>query len=188
VIYDTDRVVQPAIEPLSIEQAKAMARIDHSMNDLVLPIWIKAARESAEHETGSCLITQTRRAELFDWPGDEDLFKVHPVQSVELSYWNGSSWTLVLAGPMAIRTPAGVRVARLLSSAYPSLPAWSGSRVRVDFVAGWGSTAADVPATALLYIGAMCAYWNTHPQAASELRIAESPFLARLLDPLRTFY
>jgi len=182
-----DVVTPPALEPLDVATAKVWARIDTPAFDATIPMMITAARQHAEHELGSRLITQTLRAQLEDWPAATQLFRLHPVQSIAVTYWNGAAW---VAGPAVVvgRGGLGENYVRLPSGAY--FPAWTstgGAVVRVDFVVGYGDTPESVPQSIRQFIAAHVAYWVRNPEAAVEMQMIPSPFLSSLLDPFRTY-
>ena len=61
-------ITPPAIEPISLVEAKLQAKVDHSDLDTLITVFIKSAREAAEHELGRALITQTWRLTLDEFP------------------------------------------------------------------------------------------------------------------------
>ena len=183
------RLIAPPVEPvLTVQEAKAWARVDHSGDDWRIPMMVEAATLHAEHEAGLRLITQTWREDLRDWPLSDQTFAQHPVQSVALRYYDGALWNaLDPATAVALRTPTGVVVQRAIAGSYPGLTSYPGSRVQLDFVVGYGDTSASVPAPFKVFIAAHVAYWIRNVEAAHELKQVESVFLSRLLDPFRTF-
>lgn len=181
-------VAAPAVEPLSLVEAKAWARIDSTSFDPTLPMMIATAREIAEHEVGSKLITQTWRWSLTDWPDALELVKLHPVQDVALSYWDGSAWTVLdPVNATVVISDAGVSVQRTIGGAWGSLVETVGPRVRVDFNVGFGDDPTDVPAGIRQFIAAHVAFWVRNPEAAVEMAMLPNPFLRRLIDPFRRF-
>lgn len=177
----------PTIEPLDLATAKLWARIDGTAFDALIAGMIVAARQIAEQETGARLITQTWRAELDDWPGFDDPFALFPVQSVGLSYWDGSAWATLAGQAVSVRDRFGVYVRQTVGGAYAPLVTTTGPRVRVDFTVGYGDTAEDVPQAIRQFIAAHVAYWIRNPEAALDRTMVQSPFLSGLLDPFRTF-
>jgi uncharacterized phiE125 gp8 family phage protein len=180
-------VTPPAQEPLDLATAKLWARIDGTALDPLIPGMIVAARQIAEQETGARLITQTWRQELDDWPAFLDTFALFPVQSVDLSYWNGSAWTALAGQAVSVRDKFGVHVRQTVGGAYAPLVATTGPRVRADFVVGYGDDATDVPQAIRQFIAAHVAYWVRNPEAALDRAMSPSPFLSALLDPFRTY-
>ncbi|EKF19777.1 hypothetical protein NA2_05533 [Nitratireductor pacificus pht-3B] len=72
------RTVDPAVEPVTLVEAKAHLRIAHAGEDELLNGLIRAAREEVETTTGSALINQSWRMVLDDWPRDALLLLRRP--------------------------------------------------------------------------------------------------------------
>jgi uncharacterized phiE125 gp8 family phage protein len=58
----------PAIEPLSLDEAKAFLRVEHSDDDQVISALIAGARTHVETQSQVALITQGWRIVLDCWP------------------------------------------------------------------------------------------------------------------------
>jgi len=67
----------PAVEPVSLVEAKAFLRVEHDDDDDIITALIAAARSHVEAQTRRALITQTWRLVRDAWPGDGRL-KVAP--------------------------------------------------------------------------------------------------------------
>lgn len=63
-----DLVAGPASEPITVAEAKAHAKIEHSAEDALITRLITAARQRVEKATGRALITQEWSATLPRWP------------------------------------------------------------------------------------------------------------------------
>lgn len=137
------QTVAPAAEPVTLAEAKLALRIDDSRFDTLLPGYITAARERAEHETGRVFMPQTWQLLLEDWP-DELLLTRSPVAAVSLvEYHNGTAWTTVngsLYVVLAQRYGAEVRPA--YGTSWPTLGSIEGYRVRVTHTAGYANAGA----------------------------------------------
>jgi uncharacterized phiE125 gp8 family phage protein len=135
----------PALEPLSLAEAKRVLRIDHGDDDAIVQSLIKAARQRIEGRTGRALITQTWRIVMDAWPwGGRVALPVMPAQAVTaVRVFDG------LGGAQSFTPP----VYRLLPGTEPplldasSLPAPGKARdgIEIDITAGYGAAAADVP-------------------------------------------
>ena len=178
----------PAEEPVTLAQAKLAARVDGTEWDALIPGLIKSARQVAEQETHRCLIAQTWRAELADWPASTDVLPVAPATAVAVSYWNGSAWTTLAGSAFAWAADGGgVVLAPALNTSWPTLADVAiGPRVRVDVTAGVAN-AALVDECAKLYITAHVAAWLRNPEAVTSQRLEAVPLLGGLLDPLRVY-
>ena len=77
------RTVEPAVEPITLAEAKAHLRIAHDSEDDLLSGLIRAARQEVEQATGSALIEQSWRLVLDAWPeGNVVQLKRSPVRQV----------------------------------------------------------------------------------------------------------
>jgi len=156
----------PALEPVTLAEAKAHARIETTADDALVTALIVAARQAAEQATGRALIHQAWRLTLDRWPG------------APLAWWDGvhegaviegAAPVLAMARPplasvTAIRvfaaddTPATVAPAvyRVDAAGIPGrihlregqswpLPGRSRGGIEIDYLAGHGPAAADVP-------------------------------------------
>lgn len=62
------RIAGPAVEPITLSEAKAHLRVTDTVEDALISNLIKAAREEVEQATGLALITQEWRLYLDSWP------------------------------------------------------------------------------------------------------------------------
>lgn len=79
-------VTPPAVEPLTVDQAKLRAGLDWiggDARDALMTDFIKAARSKVERDTGLALLTQTRDIYLDGLPGYSDRIRL-PAQSMPL--------------------------------------------------------------------------------------------------------
>lgn len=122
------RIVNPEVEPLTVEEVKEHLRIDGNEEDALLNGMITAARQLAEEETGRAFITQTWEATF--WEQSNRIRLPRPeIQTVE-------SVTNHEGKPLNYRLKG-----RVLVLAYPA------REVTVRWVAGYGPNPADVPYT-----------------------------------------
>lgn len=174
----------PAVEPVTLEEAKIAARIDGSTAfDALVPGLIRAARETAEQETGRQFMAQTHRTELADWPASSDIISVHQATAAAVSYWTGSAWATLAGSAYEFGAVGnGTALAPALGTAWPTLgDKVVGPRVRIDLTAGT-TDAADVPECVKLYIKACVAYAIDNPSDPAPPRS-----LASLLDSARVY-
>jgi len=182
----------PSAEPISLADAKAHLRVDADGEDALIGLLIGSARQAAEHQLGRALIAQTWELVLDAFPAAEieiPAAGVSAITSVKYLDSTGAEQTLDSAAYVldAESTPA-----YLLPAAGYSWPSTADAvnTVRVRFTAGFGATAADVPAAIrhwmLLHIGS--GYANRESVAAG-VSVAELPgrYHASLLDPYRVY-
>lgn len=65
----TYRKTAPAIEPVTVTEAKSWCRVDQSDDDLIFQFLIGTAREFVESHIGRALISTTFEYRLDEWPG-----------------------------------------------------------------------------------------------------------------------
>lgn len=140
-------VTAPAAEPISLAEAKAQVRVDHSDSDSDLAMLISSARYHAEETTRRAFITQTLKMTLDGFPGEIRLPRnpVHSITSIKYLDTNGDQQALDSA---AYRLDNQSIVARLTPSygySWPSTYATTNA-VEITFVAGYGDASSDVPA------------------------------------------
>jgi hypothetical protein len=174
-------VTSPAIEPLTLEEAKAWMRVDTTADDVVITSLIAQARSEVEQRTTLRLLTQTLRLDLDAWPADPApdtwwdgvregpisllsnprpiSLPVGPIQSVT------SVQTLDETGATTAFTgwylaDAGTRFARIILKANTPPPAIlrSAGGLRVTFVAGWTDKAL-IDARVVRAVWNLVGYW-----------------------------
>ena len=152
-------LLPPAVEPVTLAEAKAHLRLDAGDEDALLSGLIRAARLHLESLTGLCLISRPMRLYLDDWPETRVIpIARGPVQSIE-------GVTVYDAAGMPVEVDASgyvldgaARPARLVLPGRPAT-ARALNGIEIDFTAGFGETGADVPDTLkralLLHVAAM---------------------------------
>jgi uncharacterized phiE125 gp8 family phage protein len=144
-----ERVSGPAVEPLSLDEAKLHLRLEGGEEDALVAALIKATREMAERHTGRALITQGLRLWLDRWPcGRRSIDLPRPplasVASVTVYDADDSPSPVEPAAWLAdrIATPG-----RLVLRAGVTAPV-SGrvaNGIAIDYEAGYGPAGTDVP-------------------------------------------
>lgn len=147
-------VTPPTVAPLSLDETKAHLRVEFDKEDDLIRGLITGAREAFERETGRQLLTATWRLFLDRFPRfDREPIELPrpPLQSVSsIKYldsagaeqpWASSEYTTeALSGPKAER---GV-VFPKPDKEYPVTRVIPNA-VTIDFIAGYGDEAEDVP-------------------------------------------
>jgi len=167
--------VAPTAEPVTVGEALAHCRIDHSDDNAMLLRLIAAARRRVETTLRRSLMPQTLRLSLDAFPAGAILLPRPPVTAVTtVAYTDlaGDSQTLADYQLDTEREPA-----RLLP-AYGDC--WPGARdqanaVQVTYQAGY-ATAEAVPQTIKLAILMLVAHWYEHRESAmDEGKLSETP-------------
>lgn len=148
--------VEPTAEPLTLEQLKERMRITGCDFDSELSLILTTARKQVEADTYRRLITQTVIGYMdeFRWVREIEL-RVAPVSSISsISYvdQNGATQTLSTSvySTDIISTPP--RIVLKTNQLWEETEENTPNSVAITFVAGYGSTAASVPAAARLAI------------------------------------
>lgn len=185
-------ITAPASEPLTLAEAKAHCRVEHTLDDTLITALIVAARLSAEHELNRPLITQTWEVSLEDFPSSIEgegisLGKYRPIAITSVKYLStdGTDTTIDAAAYTLDSVNAPGFVYPIYDTSWPDARQFTNS-VRVRFTAGYGAAAAVpqcIKQWMLMMIGAMYAY----REASTERAQAVLPYINSLLDPERVY-
>ncbi len=155
-------ITPPAIEPVSIPDAKAHLRVEITDDDDLIGALITAARVHVEAATRRVLITQSWRIYRDDWPqsGLIDL-RITPLQSVSAVIVydaNGDPSTL---SPSAYQVDLASVPARLIlkQPITTVLPGQLINGIEIDVTAGYGASGVSVPQPLLLAMMMLVARW-----------------------------
>jgi uncharacterized phiE125 gp8 family phage protein len=154
----------PAGEPVSLAEAKAFLKVDGGAEDALIATLIGAARLHVEGITGTALLAQSWRVVLDDWPANGVVrLPVGPLLSVTAitaTDDNGAGHDIGLA-------QFGSELDRLIVPrvvvGMPALQERGG--IEIDYVAGFGSEAEDVPADLRQALLGLVAHWFEHRDA-----------------------
>lgn len=162
--------VQPVIEPISVEEARFHCDIDDNYFDEKLQSLIKAARLKVEKDTRRSLINQTRVLTM-DGFGAGSVIELPsaPVASVTgITYTTTGGAEATLSSSKysvdANNTPG--RVILGYDSEWPESRGYHND-VKVTYVAGYGTSAADVPETARQAMLLLIRSWFDNPAATT---------------------
>lgn len=154
----------PAEEPVSLAEAKAFLKVDDSAEDGLITTLIGAARLHVEGVTGKALLAQSWRIVLDDWPeGGVVRLPVAPLISVtgiSAVDDNGGSHDIALA--QFLSEPDRLVVPRVVVG-MPVLQTRQG--LEIDYVAGFGTEPAGVPADLRQALLGLVAHWYEHRDA-----------------------
>jgi uncharacterized phiE125 gp8 family phage protein len=150
----------PAVEPVTLPDAKLYLRIDDAAEDQLIGTLITAARLLVEAASGRLLIEQTWRITLDAWPfGARLCLPLSPVNAIAAARVfdaaNGSQ--PVAAGVLALEPGADPPVIALNSP--PPQPGRPRAGVEIDVVAGFGPAPSDVPAPLRQAVLMLVARW-----------------------------
>lgn len=148
----------PALEPVTLAEAKAHLKIDTDADDALIERLIAAARARAEWHTGRAFVTQSWILWLDAWPAVIEL-PLPPLQSVaSVTTYNCADLARILSP--SDYTVANGRIA-LKDGRAPPTDLRRLNAVAIAFTAGYGA-AADVPAPLRVAILALIAFLYEH--------------------------
>jgi uncharacterized phiE125 gp8 family phage protein len=154
----------PQAEPVTLEEAKAFARIDGTADDAVVTAMIRAARMEIESRTGRALVTQGWRIVRDGVPrGGVVRLAPAPVQSVSAVTVYGESGAPQVVPATDYQVDTASSPGRLCFKTGWTSRAVNG--LEIDLVAGYGPPAA-VPAPLKHAVLMLVAYWYEQREAA----------------------
>lgn len=176
-------LIAPAIEPVTLDEARAFLRVEHHDDDDLIAALIAGARIQVETQTGRALMTQSWRISADAWPPDGRL-SVRPAPLQTLSavrvydedgtarMVDGQAFVLDLAGSALAFAPWALPV-----------PGRRAAGIEFDVVCGYGTAATDVPEPLRQTIRLLAAHWYENRGLAGPAPMPASA--AALLAPYR---
>ncbi|TLG78592.1 phage head-tail connector protein [Methylocystis sp. B8] len=157
----------PAIEPVSLADAKSWLREDGVEEDQLIQTLIVAARMTLEAYTRRFFVTQSWRL-IFDcWPSsaicNATLYiPFAPFQSataIRIFDSNDAAQTLAAA---AYRAPSSSEGGRISFKSAPPAPGRATDGIEIDFAVGYGALASEIPQPLRHAILTLVAHWREH--------------------------
>ena len=186
---ETVLMTPPAVEPVSLAEARLHLRIDddNTLDDARIARLIKAAREQCEHAIGRRLITQSWEMFLDIFPSDVQALRLHSdvvkAQAIEqILYVDTAGVSQLMSAAAYVLDPHTLPGYIMLveGESWPTDVAESANAVRIRVTSGYGSSADDVPDSLkewiLMRVDAM--YCGKDP----------GPYIDRMLDVCRVGY
>lgn len=137
-------ITSPLIEPVTMGDVRSFLRLAENGEEETLTRLIKTAREMLEQRCGMALIEQCWSLQLHNWPvSDRIALYKYPLRSVDRIYSQGWDGGNVELNPADWQLNSINRPARITINRPQNInPARS---LTVEFTAGFGSEAQDVP-------------------------------------------
>jgi uncharacterized phiE125 gp8 family phage protein len=180
----------PAAEPVALAEAKAHLRVDGTAEDMLIASLIVTSRLHVEAAASLALITQSWSYWLDAWPRAPALrLPLRPVESIAaVRLYDANGTTTPLDPATYLLDGAGLppRLVRQGSLLWPK-PGRTANGIEIAFTAGYGDTAADVPAPLRQAILLLVAHWYEH-RAPFEPGAPSAPLpdmVSELLTPYR---
>lgn len=177
-------ITPPAAEPVTLDDAKAQARVDTTVDDALITSLVSAARAWCEQYTGRAFITQTWQMWLDLWPAAYELWwdgvRTGPITGLdEISYvslprpplqsvtsvnyydnednatlWDSSNYFVDTASQPG-------RLALRLGATWP-IPSRLTNGIGITYVAGYGNDGDNVPLALKTAILQLVSHWYEH--------------------------
>lgn len=155
----------PAIEPISLAEAKTWLREDGSDEDQLIQALIVSARMTLEAYTRRFFVTQNWRLVLDAWPQSVAassllLIPFAPFQSVTaMRVYDGSDAAQSLSASN-YRAPASDSGGRIVFNVTPPPPGRTADGIEIDFLAGYGALATQTPEPLRRAMLNLVAHWR----------------------------
>ncbi len=177
----------PAIEPVGLAEMKNHLRLDGTQEDDLVATLITAARLMVEAMSGRMLIDQTWRIVLDGWPTSDTLrLPVGPVRQVLAARVFDAAGLPQAVAANALMLEIGSDPPKVRLIAAVSQPGRAYAGIEIDVLAGFGATAAQVPAPLLQAIRMLVARWfEQRGDVVARDAEALPPAIAALLQPWR---
>ncbi|MBM3543988.1 MAG: hypothetical protein FJX44_05730 [Alphaproteobacteria bacterium] len=151
----------PAVEPVSLAEAKAHLRIDSDHEDALIGALITTARMFVERTLGLALITQGWSYFLDAWPRSYTMaLPLIPVQAVSAVRLHGADGSVTTLDTDSYAVDVLSQPARIvLNGAMPTVAPRALNAFEVLLLAGYGDEEEDVPATLRHAVLLLVAHW-----------------------------
>lgn len=183
-------VTPPAATPVSLEDAKAHLRVDHSDQDSLITALIEAATGHIEDMTGRVFITQTWEMALDAFPESEVPLSPVPVQSIESVMYDDVDGYEATIAPDSYDVDTLGTTAWLYAAGVDGWPTAldTYNAVRIRYVAGYGDEPESVPAAIRHAIKLLVGHWYANAELVTDKQGAPLPFgVDALVKPYRIF-
>lgn len=158
----------PATEPVTVADVKLHARVAHAVEDALITTWIAAARKLAEEYQHRAYIQQTWRLVFDSFPPSCFDLPRPPLISVDsVKYYDEDGVEATLSASLyTVDTISEVgRLSLNAGESWPSVTLRPINGVIVEFKAGYGAAAADVPASVKNAIYLYCTWMYENREA-----------------------
>jgi uncharacterized phiE125 gp8 family phage protein len=154
----------PALEPVTVAEAKAHLRVDSAAEDVLIASLILTSRLHIEAALGLALITQGWTLLLDRWPaGATVVLPLRPVQAITSARVLAVDGTpTTLAASDYILEGLGVPPRLVRTGLVWLQPGRAAAGIEIAFTAGFGSAATDVPAPIRQALLMLVAHWYEH--------------------------
>jgi uncharacterized phiE125 gp8 family phage protein len=178
----------PALEPVTVDEAKAHLRVVGAAEDTLIASLILTSRLHVETALGLALITQGWRLTLDKWPEGRDVeLPLRPLQGVEEVRVVGVDGDATIVAASKYLVDVASSAPRLIRRTALPVPDQAAAGIEIDFVGGFGDAVDDVPAPIRQALLLLVAHWYEHrdPIEIGSADIAIPAAVSQLLQPYR---
>lgn len=169
----------PASEPVTTAEAKSHLRVTTSDDDTYISTLVTVARNHAETITRRALINQTWDYFLNRFPCDDKIViplpRLSSVTSVKYTDKDNVQSTLASNKYVVDTNGEPGQVVLAYGESWPSFTPRPVNAVEIRFVAGYGSSATNVPAGIRQAMLLLVGHWYENRELVSELNLKEIP-------------
>jgi uncharacterized phiE125 gp8 family phage protein len=170
-------ITPPAIEPLTLDEAKAQCRVDIDTDNALLAMLISVARDTCERIAWRAFLTQTIELWLDAWPASNSIVLPRPpLQSVtKIEYYDIDDIKATVSSAIyAVDTIAEPgKVWLKYNQAWPTTSLREHNAICVTYVAGW-TNPADVPQSARQAMLMLVGHWYENRESVLVGAISKS--------------
>ena len=154
----------PAVEPLSLAEAKAHLRLETAADDALVTSLIITSRLHVEAALGLALTAQDWTLVLDAWPAAGTLaIPMRPVSAVTAVRTRAANGTATVFDPSNyILDGTGFPPRLVLASGTWPAPGRAAAGIEIEFTAGFGTLAAAVPEPIRQALKLLVAHWYEH--------------------------
>jgi uncharacterized phiE125 gp8 family phage protein len=135
----------PAIEPITLAEAKAHLKVDTTDDDTLIGTLISAARSRAELLTSRAFISQGWTFWLDAWPCSEIEIPIAPLQNIASITVYGPDDSANVLDASAYQIDAASAPARVVLKETAPVNLRKINAIEIVFTAGYGNAESDVP-------------------------------------------
>lgn len=179
----------PALEPVTVAEAKAHLRIDDDAEDILVSSLILTSRLHIEAALSIALITQSWRLLLDRWPKRIEVgIPLKPLQTIDAIRVRDADGNAEVVPPADYMFDTASLPPRLVQtgSGWP-MAGQAINGIEIDFTAGYGAQASDVPEPIRQALLLLAAHWYEHrdPSELGSPGAAIPDAVSMLLKPFR---
>lgn len=179
----------PALEPVTVAEAKAHLRIDGTSEDTLIASLVLTSRLHVEAALGLALITQSWRMLMDRWPLHRDIeLPLRPLQSIDaVRVWPETGAAVVIDEDDYLADAASAPPRLVRTGVVWCQPGRAANGIEIDFTAGYGDAASDVPEPIRQAVLLLVAHWyeRRDPIEVGAPQTTVPRPVSQLLEPYR---